>query len=254
MIRRYFLTVSYDGTHFHGSQIQGDQPTVQLAINIALSTLLRSDIQSYGASRTDEGVHAIGNVYHFDTDTELNHNFMYRLNAILPQGIAAIAIRRTKSVEANCRFDAISRRYRYQLHFHKNPFAYERSYFFPYQIDMDILAQSAYCIKGHTNFETFAKRNAQVHTYNCTIFQSEWQVMEDGIAYIVVANRFLRGMVRALVGTQLQVARGKYDVKEFNNRILSRNCQLADFSVPGFGLYLEHIEYPADYFDMEILA
>lgn len=153
-----------------------------------------------------------------------------------------------RNPEANCRFDAVSRMYRYRIHFRKNPFFQGRSYFFPFQVDKDVLHQTAEIITRHKDFETFCKRNNQSFTTICHIEHSAWKIHAEGMEYEVRANRFLRGMVRALVGTQLQVARGRYDVAEFEKRILAKDCKLADFSVPGHGLYLEQINYPEDYF------
>lgn len=246
---RYFVQVAYQGTAFNGSQIQGLQPTVQGHLNQALSTLLRTSVGTYGASRTDEGVHAYSNFYHFDFEEELNlDDVLYRLNAILPKEIAIASIRKPVNPESNCRFDAQSRRYRYRIHFKKNPFLNERSFYFPFQIHTEILAETAAILLEYRDFATFCKRNSQSFTSICRIDKSIWHVTADGLEYEVEANRFLRGMVRALVGTQLQVARGRYDLAEFRRRIDAKDCTLADFSVPGHGLYLEKINYPPGYF------
>lgn len=247
-MNRYFIRVAYDGTAFNGSQIQGEQPTVQLYLNQVLSILLRTDIKTYGASRTDEGVHALGNVYHFDGNVSDTSDLLYRMNAILPTEIAVTRIFTAKNPEANCRFDAIRRIYRYRIHFKKNPFLHHRSYYFPFSLDIHALHRTAAILKTYEDFETFCKRGNQSFTTLCQISHSEWSETESGLEYKVAANRFLRGMVRGLVGTQLQVARGQYDVEEFENRIAAKDCTLADFSVPGYGLYLEEILYPEDEF------
>lgn len=245
----YFLFVSYDGTKFNGSQIQGDLPTVQGILNEKLSIILRTPIETYGASRTDEGVHALMNVYHFILDEhKMIPELAYKLNSILPPYISVNAIEVSHDLTKNCRFDPIYRRYRYKIHFHKSPFLYQRSYYYPYKLDIEVLQETASVLRDYTEFGLFAKKNSQTYTNICYIKDSYWKETEDGIEFIVEANRFLRGMVRALVGTQLHVGRGKYDVAEFRRRIESQNSQLADFSVPGHGLYLEHIEYPEDYF------
>jgi tRNA pseudouridine38-40 synthase len=244
---RYFLKVKYKGTAFHGSQLQGDLPTVQLEINKALSVLLRSEILSFGASRTDAGVHALGNYYHFDTEKNLTRNFQYRLNAVLPHELSVENVFMSKVPEANARFDALSRRYRYRIYFKKDPFLYHRALFYPYKINEILLEQTAQEILRHSNFESFSKRNTQSKTFQCNIRQSFWERREGELHYVVEANRFLRGMVRALVGTQLQVARGKISPAEFKAIIEAKDCTLADFSVAGHGLYLESIKYPEDY-------
>ncbi|OSZ78564.1 hypothetical protein CAP35_10030 [Chitinophagaceae bacterium IBVUCB1] len=241
---RYFLELMYDGTAFHGSQLQGELPTVQLAVNNALSTLLREPVTSFGASRTDEGVHALSNFYHFDTEQPLHQAFLYKMNAILPDKIAANAIYLTENPELNARFDAISRQYRYRIYAHKNPFLLNKALYYPFKIDVNVLQQTAEILKEYTDFESFSKRNTQSRTFMCSITQSYWQTVGDELQYIVEANRFLRGMVRGLVATQLQAARGKIILDEFRQIIEARDCTKADFSVAGHGLYLEKITYP----------
>ena len=239
---RYALEVAYDGTAFHGSQIQGNTPTVQLSLNTALSTLLRRQIETFGASRTDEGVHALGNFYHFDADEALNAHSAYQLNAILPHTLGIRAIYQT-APDFNARFDALSRRYRYRIYRHKNPFLHLRALHYPYKLDKATLDETAAILKEYTDFETFSKRNAQTKTFKCSILQSYWEESGEELHYVVEANRFLRGMVRGLVGTQLRAARGKYDVSEFRRIVESGDCTQADFSPKGWGLWLEEIVY-----------
>jgi tRNA pseudouridine38-40 synthase len=241
---RYFLEVKYDGTAFHGSQLQGELATVQLAINNALSTIFRTEIETFGASRTDEGVHALCNYYHFDTELPLHPSLLYKLNAILPDAISITHMFRTNDPGFNARFDAISRRYRYKIYHKKDPFLTRRALYYPFRIDKEVLNETAAILKEYTNFETFSKRNTQTFTFNCTIIQSYWEEHGEELHYVVEANRFLRGMVRGLVGTQLQVARGKNTIEDFRRIIEAKDCTKADFSVTGHGLYLEHISYP----------
>lgn len=241
---RYFLEVMYDGTAYHGSQVQGDTPTVQLEVNKALSTILRKDVETFGASRTDEGVHALCSMYHFDWEDKLYDNLLYKLNAIFSPNLSAKGIYLTKGPELNARFDAMSRQYRYRLYPKKDPFRYHKVLYYPYRLDTSILNQTAEIIKEYTDFESFSKRNTQTYTYLCTILQSKWEQVNDELHYVVEANRFLRGMVRALVSTQLQVARGRYTIEDFRKIIEAKDCTKADFSVPGHGLYLEQIKYP----------
>ncbi len=242
---RYFLEVVYDGTAFHGSQIQGEQETVQLAVNKALSTLLRQPIETFGASRTDEGVHALGNVYHFDIDTDIHPQLVYKMNALLPQQLSVTRLLQPENQELNSRFDAISRRYRYKIYQSKNPFKHQRALFFPYPIEIEKLHQTASVIKEYIDFESFCKRNSQNFTHNCTIFQSYWEEHGDEIHYIVEANRFLRGMVRALVGTQLKMMKQENPAVALRKIIEAKDCTLADFSVTGNGLYLEAVNFEA---------
>ena len=240
---RYFLEVKYNGLAFHGSQVQGDTPTVQLAINTAMGTLLRENITTFGASRTDEGVHALCNYYHFDVNEVLTGNFVYKMNAILPPTISISRLLIASNPELNSRFAALSRRYRYRIHHHKDPFKYHRSLYYPFKIDRDALHKTAAILLEYDNFESFSKRKSQTKTYICKLSDSHWEENGDELHYVVNGNRFLRGMVRGLVGTQLQVARGKISIVGFRKIIEARDCTLAHFSVPGHGLYLEHIEY-----------
>lgn len=240
---RYFIEVMYDGTAFHGSQLQGDIPTVQLAINKALSTLLREPVISFGASRTDEGVHAISSFYHFDTEQVLHPAFQYKMNAILPEAISLTALYSTSTPEYNARFDAISRRYRYRIFMKKNPFLHNRALYYPFNINKSILHQTAAILKEYTDFESFSKRNTQTFTFKCNIMQSFWEEQNNELHYIVEANRFLRGMVRGLVATQLHVARGQCSLDEFRQIIVAKDCTKAFFNVAGHGLYLEEIKY-----------
>lgn len=241
---RYFIEVQYNGTAFHGSQIQGDQITVQYELNKALETFLRHPVATLGASRTDEGVHALCNFYHIDLEEQLEKKVLYNLNALLPHSMSVKNIYKTSNPAANARFEATSRQYRYRIYSAKNPFLFQRAMLFPYSIDRVVLDQTAALLLQYKDFETFSKKNAQSKTFQCTLFKSEWQNVGDELHYVVWGNRFLRGMVRALVGTQLRVARGKYALADFQSIIESKDCSKADFSVPGCGLYLEQINYP----------
>ncbi|MBS1776123.1 MAG: tRNA pseudouridine synthase A [Bacteroidetes bacterium] len=244
MLKRYFLEVVYDGTQFHGSQLQGNLPTVQHYINTALSILLRKPVLSFGASRTDEGVHALSNFYHFDWEDTLYPHFHYKINAILPPAVSVKNIFSCSETMLNARFDAVSRSYRYKIYTQKNPFYLHRGYYFPYSLQADLLCQTAAIIRSQTYFESFSKRNTQSKTFICQIFESFWEQVDDQLHYVVRANRFLRGMVRGLVGTQLQVGRGKISVSQFQSIVDAHDCTQADFSVPGHGLYLEEVRYP----------
>jgi tRNA pseudouridine38-40 synthase len=241
---RYFIEVQYQGTAFHGSQIQGEQITVQYELNKALSKFLRHPVETLGASRTDEGVHALCNFYHIDLEEVLDKKVLYNLNALLPSSLSVKNIYTLSNPSANARFEATSRQYRYRIYTEKNPFLFQRALLFPYAIDRAILDQTASLLLSYNDFESFSKKNAQSKTFQCTLYKSEWQQVGDELHYVVWGNRFLRGMVRALVGTQLRVARGKYSFYEFQSIIESKDCSKADFSVPGFGLYLEQINYP----------
>lgn len=241
---RYVLEVMYDGTCFHGSQIQGDTPTVQLAINSALSTLLRAPVATVGASRTDEGVHALSNYYHFDWEGDWKFDLMYKCNAILPEGVAVKRICKAANPEFNSRFGAVRRQYRYRIYNKKNPFLVNKALFYPFSLDRDILDEAASIIMEYEQFESFSKRKGQTKTYNCKIYKSYWEQVGEELHYVVEANRFLRGMVRGLVATQIHFARGKEPLANLRKIIDVRDCTKAYFNVTGHGLYLENIIYP----------
>lgn len=241
---RYFLEVMYDGTAFHGSQLQGEIPTVQFAVNKALSTLLRTEIQSFGASRTDEGVHALSAFYHFDTEEELHPAFQYKMNAVLPPALSLKAMYLAVNPELNARFDAISRQYRYRIYAKKNPFLNNRALYYPFHINRNVLNETAQVFKEYEDFESFSKRNTQSFTFKCRIIQSFWEDNGEELHYVVEANRFLRGMVRGMVATQLNIARGSSSLADFRKIIEAKDCTKAFFNVTGHGLYLEKINYP----------
>jgi tRNA pseudouridine38-40 synthase len=246
-MNRYFAEICYKGTRYAGSQVQANAVSVQYELEKALEIYFRHPVPLTGSSRTDTGVHARQNFYHFDLEKPLNPKAVYNLNAILPPDIM---IRRFIPVPptAHCRFDAIAREYEYCIYQFKDPFLDDRAYYFPYTIDLAALQAAAAIVGEYTDFTSFAKRNSQVHTFTCHIHHSEWKGVDGGAIYRVKANRFLRGMVRGLVGTMLQVGRGKIDVKELRNIIEAKDCRRADFSVPGHGLFLQKVEYPENYF------
>ncbi len=242
---RYFLDVRYDGTAFHGSQVQGALPTVQGALDAALFTLLKEVVHTFGASRTDEGVHALQNFYHFDWPADLPRAFIYQTNAILPRTIGLNGVYRATDPTLNARFAAVARRYCYCIHRRKDPFADGRSHYYPYKLDPDYLQPLADVLRLHTDYTSFAKRTSDVKTFECTIHAAHWAVPSSGgLEFIVEANRFLRGMVRGLVGTMLRLARYRHGPNAFLDILHAQDCRRADFNVPGHGLYLEEIRYP----------
>jgi tRNA pseudouridine38-40 synthase len=237
---RVALDVRYDGMAFHGSQIQGALPTVQKALNDALTMLFRNPVETFGASRTDEGVHALSNFYHFDAP-ELPKQLQYRLNAVLPPALSVNGLYEARNPEFNCRFDALSRQYRYRIYAHKNPFLKDRAYFYPYATNLGALNETAAILKGHTHFESFCKRTTNMHSFKCTIHEAYWETSGNELHFVVRANRFLRGMVRGLVGTQLRVTKNGTSLPDI---LAANDCRRADFAVPGHGLYLEEIRFP----------
>jgi tRNA pseudouridine38-40 synthase len=244
---RYFIEVCYKGTAYAGFQVQENALSVQEEVEKALRVLYREAIGLTGSSRTDTGVHALQNYFHFDFNGEVDERKVYNINALLP---ADIAIRRIVRVgnEAHCRFDALSRQYAYTVYMKKDPFIDDRAYYFPYTLDFGAMKEAAEVVKGSREFEAFSKRNTQVKTYECRLMESEWIEEGDKKIYRVRANRFLRGMVRGLVGTMLQVGRGKISVRRFREIIEKKEQGEVDFSVPGHGLCLEKVEYAEGYF------
>jgi tRNA pseudouridine38-40 synthase len=240
---RYFLELAYKGANYSGFQIQENASSVQQEVEKALGIFFRATFDLTGSSRTDAGVHALQNFFHFDYEGIIEERLLYNINAILPPDIVLNHIYPV-APDAHCRFDAISREYRYYIYRKKDPFLADRAWFYPYTLDRGKLKAAADLIPTHHDFTTFAKRNTQVKTFRCTIFESTWE--EDGpcLVYRVRANRFLRGMVRGLVGTMMQVGRGKLDVAAFDGILEKRNNQLADFSAPGHGLFLHQVSFP----------
>jgi len=240
---RYFLEVSYKGTAYSGFQAQENAITVQAEVERAMQVLERRQIRLTGSSRTDAGVHARQNFFHFDSDEGLHPQFIYKMNAILP---ADIVIRGLYEVapDAHARFDALTREYKYFIYAQKDPFLADRAYFFPYRIDREALQAAAAVLREYTDFTSFSKRNTQVRTFLCRIDVSEWIEQDGCLVYHVEANRFLRGMVRALTATMLQVGRGKLDLAGFRTIIEAKDCTTASFAVPAHGLFLERVAFP----------
>lgn len=240
---RYFLEVAYHGAGYSGFQVQENANSVQAEVEKAFAVFFRETIQMTGSSRTDTGVHAFQNFFHFDFSGPISATALYHINAILPDDIA---VRNLYLVhpEDHCRFDASSREYHYYIHQKKDPFLRGRSYYYPYALDMEKLQAAAKIVKGYIDFTTFSKRNTQAKTPLCTVSKSVWLQNESGYVYQVKANRFLRGMVRGLVGTMLQVGRGKTTMDEFISIVESKDCTEADFSVAAHGLFLVSINYP----------
>lgn len=239
---RYFLEVSYKGSNYSGFQKQENANTIQSEIEKAFSVLHRNDIGLTGSSRTDTGVHALQNYFHFDYDRPIHDQFLYKINAILPEDIVVLNIRIVND-NAHCRFDATSRVYKYCVYQAKNPFLNDSAYYFPYKIDFDKLSEAARIIMHYNDFTSFSKRNTQVKHFLCTIEQSEWRQEGILLVYQVKANRFLRGMVRGLTATMLKVGRGKISIEDLKQIIEGRDCSKANFAVPAKGLFLMKVEF-----------
>lgn len=241
---RYFIELSYLGTYYHGWQIQPNAISVQEKLQNSISTILRIQIEVVGAGRTDAGVHASQMYAHFDVTNPLDENFIYKLNAILPDDIV---VYKTFLVDkdAHTRFDAKSRSYEYRIILGRNPFLLDTTWQVHYQ-NLDINAMNKACeiLFEYEDFECFSKVKTDVFTFNCTITDAQWVKNENELTFYISANRFLRNMVRAIVGTLLDVGLGKKSLQDFRNIIESKNRSKAGVSVPAKGLFLTKVEYP----------
>ncbi len=246
---RYFIQFSYFGKAYHGWQNQPNAITVQEVLEKAMSTLLRYKVEVVGAGRTDAGVHAKEMFAHFDFGaindlTELS----YRLNAFLPDDIAVQSITTVKD-DAHARFDANQRTYEYWLVQEKNPFYFDHAHFVKQPLDVDAMNQSAQFLFDYDDFECFSKSNTDVKTFICDIKEAFWEKREDKLVFTITADRFLRNMVRAIVGTLLNVGLGKMKPEEIKTVIESKSRSEAGVSVPAKGLYLTQVSYPKNIFD-----
>ena len=242
---RYFITLSYDGTNYHGWQIQPNGCSVQEALARALSTLLREDIPIVGAGRTDAGVHAQKMVAHFDFSQTVDcAQLTDKLNRLLPCDIAVQQVCAVHS-EAHARFSATSRTYHYYISTAKNPFNRHRAMRLFHAPDFDKMNEAARHLFDYIDFTSFSKLHTDVATNNCSIMQAYWeQVGDDEWRFVIQADRFLRNMVRAVVGTLLEVGRGKMSVDEFCRVIECKNRCSAGTSVPAHALFLVDVTYP----------
>ena len=244
---RYFVELSYDGTPFVGWQRQPAGDSVQSCLEDALSILFRKPISIVGAGRTDAGVHAHQLFAHVDLDEHVDQDLTFRLNKLLPK---EIAVRNIIAVaqDAHARFDAVSRSYRYHITTQKNPFLQKRSYQFAKPLDLDLMNQAAKILIDHKNFKCFSKSKTDVKTYVCDIQQVHWQQNGSELVFFIQANRFLRNMVRSIVGTLIEVGLRKISISDFEAILASRDRSQAGYSVPAHGLYLEKVNYPKHIF------
>jgi tRNA pseudouridine38-40 synthase len=241
--QRYFIELSYDGTNYHGWQVQPNAVTVQETLNDALTTVLRQSIETTGCGRTDTGVHATQFFAHFDSKSEIESSKSeIGINAILPKDIA---VKRIIPVhhDAHARFDATLRSYEYHIHFCKDPFKLNHSWELRDKPDIALMNEAAQMMTGYTDFSCFSKSNTQTFTNNCKISRAEWVEKENGIVFHISADRFLRNMVRAIVGTLIQVGRKEMEPEAIRGIIESKNRCNAGTSVPACGLYLTEVQY-----------
>lgn len=241
---RYFIEVFYKGTDYSGFQIQQNANSIQAEVEKVLQTLFKKAFGLTGSSRTDAGVHALQNFFHFDIDGQLitEYDFIYNLNSLLPKDIAIKKIFKVED-DAHCRFDVVNREYRYYIYQEKDPFLRETAFYYPYKIDLNKLKEAAHTVLQYEDFTAFSKTRTQVKSFLCRVEKSEWFIDGDTIVYDVIANRFLRGMVKALVGTMLQVGRNKISVEQFKNIIENKDASKANFSPPSHGLFLHAVNF-----------
>jgi tRNA pseudouridine38-40 synthase len=244
--KRYFIQIAYDGSLYHGWQVQPNAVTVQELLDKAMTTVLRQPIETLGCGRTDSGVHAKDFYAHFDVegmDENKVLNALGGINALLPYQIAAKRIIPVHD-EAHARFDATARAYKYHVHFEKDPFKLNRSWLIKDRLDVQAMNEAAALLLNYTDFSCFSKSNTQTFTNNCKIVKAVFEEEEDGLVFTIEADRFLRNMVRAIMGTLVQIGKKEIDLAAFKAVIESKNRSMAGQSVPACGLYLVKIEYP----------
>lgn len=240
---RYFIQLAYKGTNYHGWQYQPNAHTVQETLSKALSVILQQSIEITGAGRTDTGVHAKEMYAHFDFEGNFDPTqFVYKLNSFLPKDISIYDIFPVKN-EVHTRFDAQKRTYEYHIHTRKDPFLEELSWYYQQQLDVEKMNQAAELLLKHTDFQCFSKVNTDVATFNCAISEAYWKYTGNQLVFTISADRFLRNMVRAIVGTLVLVGLNKISLSDFEQILASKDRNKAGFSAPAHGLYLTQINY-----------
>lgn len=246
---RYFVQLSFHGKNYHGWQIQPNAPSVQAAINACLSTLLRENISVVGAGRTDAGVHAREMWAHFDTEKPLPQNIVHRMNSMLGRDIAINQLQPVRP-EAHARFDAISRGYQYIISLQKDPFMQDFAWQIYQPPAVDLMQAAADQLLHHRDFSAFARSHTQNLTNICEISLARWEQKEGQLIFHIRADRFLRNMVRAIVGTLIEVGNKRKSVDDFVEIIRAKDRSLAGESAPAQGLYLCSVKYPKEIFDV----
>lgn len=249
-MNRYFIYLGYNGKNFCGWQVQPNGITVQQCLEEALATLLRQPVPVVGAGRTDAGVHARLMVAHFDWNEPIDDLAFLaeKLNRLLPKDIAVYRIVPVRA-DAHARFDATSRTYKYYITTRKDPFDYDLVYKMNGKLDIEAMNEACKVLFDFIDFTSFSKLHTDVKTNNCRIYQAGWKQEEDVLVFTVQADRFLRNMVRAIVGTLLEVGRGKLTVEGFRKVIEAKDRCKAGTSVPGHALFLVDVTYPEELFN-----
>jgi len=241
---RYFIEFAYNGKDYFGFQVQPNAISIQETLDKSLSLILRDSIEIVGAGRTDSGVHAKQMYAHFDTEVEFDiQATIQKLNSFLPKDIAIFRIIPVHA-DAHARFDATSRTYEYHITTFKDVFNIDGSWKVNHKLDLDLMNEACKILFEYIDFECFSKVHTDVRTFNCKITEAYWQQNENQIIFTISADRFLRNMVRAIVGTLVNVGIHKTSLEDFRNIIESKNRSKAGFSVPAHGLYLTKVKYP----------
>ena len=246
---RYFIELAFNGKNYHGWQIQPDAISVQQTINEAISKILRSEINIVGAGRTDAGVHAMQMFAHFDSNKEFDTSeITNKLNAFLPEDIVIQGVF-LMEVDSHARFDATSRSYEYRIWQGRNPFLVDTTWqLYNQNLDIEKMNDAAQVLLDYTNFKCFSKSKTDVRTYDCNIVKAEWKLDGNSLTFHITADRFLRNMVRAIVGTLVDIGLGKKSKQDFITIIKSEDRTKAGFSVPAHGLFLTEVTYKKEVF------
>ena len=240
------MDLSYDGTNYHGWQNQPEAISVQSCIENALSILIKAETPIYGAGRTDSGVHAVKMYAHFDVTELINtHKLLQDLNSFLPKDISINNIYKV-TLDSHARFDALSREYEYKISLIKNVFNNNRSYYIKNNLDIKLMNDACKILLNYTNFKCFSKSKTDVKTYNCDLKYAKWKLNDNELIFTIKANRFLRNMVRAIVGTLIHVGLKKVSLQDFEKVIISQDRTKAGPSAPAHALYLTNISYPKE--------
>lgn len=239
------MNISYKGTNFNGWQIQPNGVTVQEELEKALATILKSKTPLSGSGRTDTGVHATQQIAHFDADQLDEEKLVFRLNSFLNEDISVNEIKQVKE-DVSARFEATSRTYHYHINQSKNPFTKGLSYYFRPELNIEEISRACEIIKDWQNFECFSKVHTEVNNFNCEIFEARWEGSGNNHLFVISANRFLRGMVRAIVGTLVDIGLGKTSLMDLKQILESNDRSKAGRAVPAEGLYLQEVIYPKD--------
>lgn len=244
---RYFFEISYKGSNYHGWQSQPNAIGIQTVVEDSLSKLIRSEVRVVGSGRTDTGVHCEQQFFHADLEIADPTLFLFRINSILPKDIAIHSVRPVTS-SAHARYDAVERSYQYRITLEKNAFTDDRAWHFFKPLDIQTMNDAAALLLGKNDFSSFSKVNTDVNNFICDITTARWRQEKKRLEFTISANRFLRGMVRAIVGTLIDVGQGKITVAEFGEIIQRKDRREAGQNVPPYGLYLVSVRYPDNIF------